>query len=57
MKRSCPSCGQVHPSNAAIAVNRFKPAKTMWSANYPGAPMRLSRARAEQDWCEWEVTR
>ena len=51
---TCPECGRIHPSDCVRAGWRFDPPddySTTYRADYPDAPIRLSRTEAEADWC------
>lgn len=53
MSDRCDHCGQVHPTNAAVAIGRFDPrGPSGWRANHAFAEVRATRAEAEADWCE-----
>lgn len=54
MKLPCGACGRVHHSQMARAVNRFT-GNHIFRADYPGAPLRNTRAKAVLDMCtHWQ---
>lgn len=54
MSERCDHCGQVHPTNAAVAIGRFDPrGPSGHRANLAFAETRATRAEAEADWCDY----
>lgn len=53
---ACPRCGDtIHPTHAEGRFQATGP--TGYRANHPGAPLRRTRAGAEEDQCAWQAAR
>lgn len=52
MKPPCPRCGHTHTTADTAAVRRFDNLTHRFVAMFPGAPERVTRAKAERDMCD-----
>ena len=48
---TCPACSHIHTSTDARGVDRFAPTPHVYRADFPGAPLRPTRAEAVADMC------
>lgn len=58
LKPACTKCNTVHPSNLARAIGRFNPNGPLGyraAMGGPAAPLRATRAEAEQDACQQQA--
>lgn len=55
MSAPCPRCQHIHPSNAARAVGLFSRLAPTYVSSL-GGPERVTRAEAQDDWCEQQAS-